>query len=153
MKDSLHTYWVLVADGGRARIFELRKTPAEFQEVHTMASEALHSRSVDLVADGSGRSFNTQGPASHSKQQKSDPHELAEQAFSRKVIDKLERAANMNVFEKLMVVSDPRTMGRLRSLMSKQLRNHVTCEVNLDLVGLSLEKLEKRVLAHLGWAG
>ena len=90
MKNSLLTYWVLVADSGSARIFELRKTPAEFREAHSLVSDALHKRSSDLVSDNSGRSFNTQGPAGHSKEQKSDPHELAEREFSRKLADKLE---------------------------------------------------------------
>lgn len=149
MKTDLLTYWVLVADGGRARIFEMRRKPAKFRELHTLVSDALHNRSADLVSDSSGRSFNTQGPAGHSKKQKSDPHDLAEQAFSRKLIDNLERASNMNKFEKLVIISDPRTLGRLRSLMSKQLRNRITTEVSLDLVGLPTEKLKKKVLAHL----
>lgn len=152
MKSSLLTYWVLVADSGSARIFELRKKPAEFREVHTLVSDALHKRSSDLVSDGSGRSFNSQGPAGHSKEQRSDPHELAEQEFSRKLVDKLELAANMNVFEKLMVTADPKTLGRLRPLMSKQLKKRITHEVNLDLVGMPLEKLKKRIKAQLDWA-
>lgn len=152
MKTSLLNYWVLVADSGNARIFELRKTPAEFREAHTLVSDALHKRSSDLVSDGSGRSFNAQGPAGHSKQQKSDPHELAEQEFSRKLVDKLELAVNMNIFEKLIVFADPKTLGRLRPLMSKPLRKRVTHEVSLDLVGMPLEKLKKRVRAQLGWA-
>ena len=151
MKNSLHLYWVLVADSGSARIFELRKTPAEFREAHSLVSDALHKRSSDLVSDNSGRSFNTQGPAGHSKEQKSDPHELAEREFSRKLADKLELAANMNEFEKLMVIADPKTLGRLRSLMSKQLRKRITHEVNLDLVKMPLEKLKKKIKTQLGW--
>lgn len=152
MKSSLLTYWVLVADSGSARIFELRQTPAKFHEVHTLVSDALHKRSGDLVSDVSGRSFNAQGPAGHSKEQKSNPHELAEKEFSRKLADKLELALNMNVFEKLMVIADPKTLGRLRSLMSKQLRKRITHEVNLDLVGMPLEKLKKKIKVQLGWA-
>ena len=146
------TYWVLVADSGSARIFELQKTPAEFREVQTLVSDALHKRSSDLVSDGSGRSFNAQGPAGHSKEQKSDPHDLAEQEFSRKLADKLELASNMNAFEKLVVFADPKTLGRLRPLMSKRLRKQIMHEVNLDLVGMPLEKLKKKIRTQLGWA-
>jgi len=152
MKTAPLTYWVLVTDSGSARIFELQKTPAEFREVHTLVSDALHKRTSDMVSDGSGRSFNAQGPAGHSKQQKSDPHDLAEQEFCRKLADKLELAANMNVFDKLMVVADPKTLGRLRPLMSKRLSKRITHEVNLDLVGMPLEKLKKKIRTQLGWA-
>lgn len=152
MKTSPLTYWVLVADSGSARIFELRKTPAEFREVHTLVSDALHKRSSDMVSDGSGRSFNAQGPAGHSKQQKTDPHDLAEREFCRKLADKLEVAANMNVFQKLMVVADPKTLGRLRPLMSKPLKKRITREVNLDLVGMQMGPLQKKIRAKLGWS-
>lgn len=153
MKTSPLTYWVLVADSGSARIFELQKTPAEFREVQTLVSDALHKRTSDMVSDGSGRSFNAQGPGGHSKEQKSDPHDLAEQEFCRKLADKLELAANMKVFEKLVIFADPKTLGRLRPLMSKNVRKQVTHEVNLDLVGMPLEKLKKKIKVQLGWAG
>ena len=152
MKISTSTYWVLVADSGNARIFELRRKPAEFREVHTLVSDALHKRSKDLVSDGSGRSFHAQGPASHPKKQKSDPHERAEQEFSRKLVDKLELATNMNAFEKLVVFADPKTLGRMRPQMSKNLKGRVADELNLDLVGMPLEPMKKKIRAHLGWA-
>jgi protein required for attachment to host cells len=146
------TYWVLVADSGSARIFELQKTPAEFREVQTLVSDALHKRTIELVSDRGGRSFNAQGPAGHSKEQKRNPHDLAEQEFSRKLADKLELASNKKVFEKLVIFADPKTLGRLRSLMSKPLRQRITHEVNLDLVGMPQEKLKKKIRAELGWA-
>ena len=151
MKSPSQLYWVLVADSGSARIFELRKAPAEFCEVHSLVSDALHKRNSDLVSDGSGRSFNTRGPSGHSKEQKSDPHDLAEQEFSRKLVEKLELAAHMGVFEKLMIIADPKTLGRLRPLMSKPLRKQITHEVNLDLVGMPQEKLKQKIKAQLGW--
>jgi protein required for attachment to host cells len=152
MKTSLFTYWVLVADSGNARIFELKQTPAEFREVHTMVSDAQHKRSSELVSDRGGHSFDAQGPTGHSKEQKSDPHELAEQAFCRKLVDKLELAANAKVFERLVVAADPKTMGRLRSLMSSQLRKRVMHEVTRDLVAMPPEKLKTKIRAELGWA-
>jgi protein required for attachment to host cells len=120
-----------------------------FRVAPATSSGAARRRSFPASA---GRSFNAQGPAGHSKQQKSDPHNLAEEEFSRKLADKLELAANMNVFEKLVVFADPKTLGRLRALMSKRLRQRITHEVNLDLVGMPLEKLKKKIKAQLGWA-
>ena len=61
MNTSLLTYWVLVADSGNARIFELKKTPAEFREIHTLVSGAKHKRTTELVSDRGGHSFNAQG--------------------------------------------------------------------------------------------
>ncbi|MBT8047326.1 MAG: host attachment protein [Xanthomonadales bacterium] len=151
MKVLSSNYWVLVADSGNARILEMRRKPYQFREVQKLTSEALHKRSRDLVSDGSGRSFHAQGPASHSKKQRSDAQDLAEQAFTRKLIKKLEQAANRKSFEHLVLVADPKTLGRLRAQMSKSLKSEVVDELNLDLVGAPLESLEKRVKERLNW--
>jgi len=152
MIDPSVKFWVLVADSGNARILEMRRKPHEFNEVQKLVSETLHKRTHDLVSSGKGRSFHVQGPASHSKQQRSDAQDLAEQEFSRKLVDKLELAAKMNVFQHLVVIADPKTLGRLRRHMSKTLSARVTDELNLDLVGEPLASLEKRVKERLGWA-
>jgi protein required for attachment to host cells len=51
-----------------------------------------------------------------------------------------------------MVVADPKTLGRLRPLMSKQLKKRITHELNLDLVKMQIEPLQKKIRAQLGWA-
>lgn len=154
MKNTSSPYWVLVADSGRARIFELRKEPAEFREVQKLVSESRHQTSREMVSDASGRIVNAQGGRpSHTMQPRSDAHDLAEQIFSRKLSEKLEQAANRNAFEHLVVIADPKTLGRLRQHMSKTLSARVMVELNRDLVGLPLDSLEERVRAGLGWSG
>jgi protein required for attachment to host cells len=152
MNNASSTYWVLVADSGTARILEMRRKPAEFREVLKLESESRHLSTGDLVSDASGRSFHVQGPSGHSKRPRSDAHDLAEQAFSKSLVGKLEHAANMSVFEHLAIFADPKTLGRLRRHMSKALTARVTDELNLDLVGIPLNSLEKRVRAKLGWS-
>jgi protein required for attachment to host cells len=153
MNNSMSKYWVLVADSGNARIFELRRKPAEFHEVQKLVSESQHQPSRELMSDASGRAFHVQGPSSHSMVPRSDAHDRAKYEFSRKLVGKLEQAANMNAFERLAVFADPKTLGRLRQHMSKPLSARVTDELNLDLVGLPLDALEQRIRAALGWAG
>jgi protein required for attachment to host cells len=153
MNNSMSKYWVLVADSGNARIFELRRKPAEFHEVQKLVSESQHQPSRELMSDASGRAFHVQGPSSHSMVPRSDAHDRAKYEFCRKLVGKLEQAANMNAFERLAVFADPKTLGRLRQHMSKPLSARVTDELNLDLVGLPLDALEQRIRAALGWAG
>ena len=153
MNNATSKYWVLVADSGKARIIELRRKPAEFHEVQELVSESQHRPSRELMSDASGRAFHVQGPSSHSKVPRSDAHDRAKYTFSRKLIEKLEQAANMNAFERLAVVADPKTLGRLRQHMSKSLAARVTDELNLDLVGGSIGCCEPRIRAALGWAG
>ena len=144
-------YWILVADSGRARILELRKKPREFHQVQELISESRHLSSRDMVSDASGRAFHSKGPSSHSKQPRSDAHDQAEQAFSRMLVEKLEKAANLKAFEHLVLIADPKTLGRVRQQMSKSLSGMVTDERNLDVVGLPLDSLQKKVRSLLNW--
>ena len=145
------THWVLVADSGRARVLELRRKPYEFRQVAELISETQHQASRDLVSDASGRAFHVQGPGSHAKQPRSDPHDQGEENFTRSLAQKLDKAAHMNRFDHLAVIAEPRTLGRLRNYMSKAVAARVTEELTLDLASLPLNKLEPRVCTALGW--
>ncbi len=151
MPDVSSKHWILVADSGHARILELRKKPKELRQLQELVSESRHLASRDMVSDASGRAFHVKGPSSHSKQQRSDAHDQAEQAFSRMLVRKLEKAANLKAFEHLVLIADPKTLGRVRQYMSKSLSGMVTVERNLDIVGLPLDSLQKKVRSLLNW--
>ena len=145
-------YWALVANSGRARIIEMRRKPYAFRSVAELVSEAQHLTSKDLVTDASGRVYHTQGPGTHAMQPRSDPHEMAEHQFTRSLADKLDKAANLGRFDRLLIVADPRTLGRMRTFLNKAVVNKVADEIPLDLVGLPENQLEPRLKKLLGWA-
>jgi protein required for attachment to host cells len=152
MKNFSSPYWVLVADSGRARIFSLQRKPAGFSEVQELLSDSRHETTTDLMTDASGRTADVKGgPSSHTLQPRSDAHNLAEQAFSSRLVKYLEQAAGKKLFERLVIIADPKTLGRLRRNMSKSLAAHISHEVNRDVVGLPPDELERRVHAELGW--
>lgn len=145
-------YWALVANSGRARILEMRRKPYAFRPVAELVSEAQHLTSKDLVTDASGRVYHTQGPGTHAMQPRSDPHETAENQFTRSLAEKLDKAANLGRFDRLLIVADPKTLGRIRALLNKSVANRVADEISLDLVGLPQAQLEPRLKKLLGWA-
>ena len=145
-------YWVLVANSGQARILEMQRKPYLFHEISELTSETQHLTNKDIVSDASGRVYHTQGPGTHSMNPRSDPHENAEQQFSRGLAQKMEKAARLGRFDQLLVVADPKTLGRLRQQMNKAVEGKVTEEVALDLVRLPLSQLEPRLKQVLGWA-
>lgn len=145
-------YWVLVANSGQARILEMQRKPYEFHQVAELVSESQHLTNKDIVSDASGRVYHTQGPGTHSMNPRSDPHENAEEQFSRSLAQKMEKAAQLGRFDQLLVIADPKTMGRLRQQMNKAVSGRIADEISLDLVGLPLPQLETRVRDVLGWA-
>ena len=145
-------YWVLVANSGQARILEMQRKPYAFKQVAELVSEAQHLTNKELVSDASGRVYHTQGPGTHSMNPRSDPHENAEEQFSRSLALKMEKAAQLGRFDHLLVIADPKTLGRLRHLMDRAVSGRVADEISLDLVRLPLQQLEARVRGVLGWA-
>jgi len=145
-------YWVLVANSGQARILEMQRKPYEFHQVSEFVSEAQHLTNKEIVSDASGRVYRAQGPGTHSMKPRSDPHENAEEQFSRSLAQKMEKAARLGRFDQLLVVADPKTLGRLRQQMDKSVGSKLAEEVTLDLVGLPLNQLEPRLRQVLGWA-
>ena len=145
-------FWALVANSGQARIVEMRRKPYEFRQVAELESEAQHLTSKDLVSDASGRVYHSQGTGTHAMQQRSDPHEQAEVQFTRNLAAKLEKAAHLGRFDQLLIVADPKTLGRMRGLLNKAVAAQVADEISLDLVGLPQNQLEPRLKKLLGWA-
>jgi protein required for attachment to host cells len=145
-------YWVLVANSGQARILEMQRKPYEFHQVAELVSESQHLTNKDIVSDASGRVYHTQGPGTHSMKPRSDPQEVAEDQFSRGLAQKMEKAEQLGRFEQLLVVADPKTMGRLRQRLNKAVAGKIADEVSLDLVRLPLPQLETRLRSVLGWA-
>ena len=145
-------YWVLVANSGQARILEMQRKPYEFHQVSELVSEAQHLNNKEIVSDASGRVYHTHGPGTHSMNPRSDPHENAEEQFSRSLAQKMEKAAQLGRFDQLLVIADPKTMGRLRQQMTRSVSGRIADEISLDLVSLPLPQLESRVRGVLGWA-
>jgi protein required for attachment to host cells len=144
-------YWVLVADSGNARILQLRREPAECHQVDMLTSPSQHLTTHEMVSDAKGRDFHHHGGVGNTMQPRGDAHDLAEQAFCGTMVDKLEHAANQEKFERLAIIADPTTLGRLRKLMSKRLAERVKLELTRDLVKLPVKSLGERIRSELGW--
>ena len=144
-------YWVLVADSGNARILQLRREPAECHQVEMLTSPSQHQTTSEMVSDAKGRDFHHKGGAGNTMQPRGDAHDLGEQAFCASMVDTLEHAANQEKFERLAIIADPRTLGRLRKLMSKHLADRVKLELTRDLVKLPEKSLAERIRSELGW--
>jgi len=145
-------YWVVVADSGRARILEMRRKPYACRLVTDYASATRRRTSKELASDASGRTYRAQGPGTHALQPRSDPHEAAEAQFTDDLARRVGQAAGQGRFERLALIADARTLGRLRRDLGKELEDRVVEERPLDLTGLSLHDLEPRLRDILGWA-
>lgn len=143
--------WALVTDSGYGRLVELERSPARIEEIASREAPTRRMTSREMTTDLSGREAGAGTHAGDTKQPRSDPHDEAERKFVEQWVDALEKPFKDQRFAHLVLVADPRTLGRLRENMGKALREAVVAEDGRNLTKLSLQDLEPRLRKLAGW--
>jgi protein required for attachment to host cells len=137
------TIWIVVADGGRAIIFEYRGADQALRE--TMRREAPpNPASREQGTDRPGRSFESVGGARHAIEPARDPHDAMEDAFAGDLARSLEAALEDHELA-LVLVAPPRFLGLLRHHLSARARSRVIGEVGKDLTRAPTQRVAAAV--------
>jgi protein required for attachment to host cells len=142
--------WVLIADGGHAKVFESLGPASDLVPVEGMAFSAELPANRDILTDRPGRSFESQGRARHAKENPSDPHRDLKRAFARKLAGILEAELAAKRFDRLVLVAPPPMLGDLREALSAKVRAKVAAELAHDLVKTPHAELPKHLEGALG---
>jgi protein required for attachment to host cells len=137
--------WILIADGGHARILETVGHGRALSQVHDMAFETDLPPSRELGTDQPGRTHESMGATRHAVGEKTDPHRELKRAFAEETVARLEAGLAAKAFSRLVVVAPPVTLGDLRHAMSKALADHVAAEVAKDLVKVSNDQIRSHL--------
>lgn len=143
--------WALVTDSGCGRVFELQRSPANIEEIGKRESPTRRMTSHEMTSELSGRESGAGTHAGDTKQPRSDPHDEAERKFVEEWVDALDKAFKDHRFKHLVLVADPRTLGRLRENMGKALTAAVVAEDRHNLTKLQGRDLETRLRKLVGW--
>ena len=123
--------WVMVADGGGARLFHSQGQHAKFalRQVQLMTPEYLRE-------DGpSGR-----------RPPESDDQATDEATFAKQVAHRLNAAALKNEYEHLVIVADPQTLGQVRPQLHKETVRRMVGEVAKTLTNAPVEDIRDALL-------
>lgn len=142
---------LIVMNGGRARIFTMRKAPRSFERLHEMESEQRHASSHELSDHSLSRERNAAGPASHVKEPRLDPREQEEQRFTDEVIAVAQKLQQRDSLDEWVIVADPKTLGRLRKQLPKAMMDRVQQGFDRDLTGQGDDEVRSRVMNALEW--
>ena len=123
-----HNAFIVVADGVGARFF--RNSGKDFE--------------IALVPDGDLKPSNLEndGPSGHRPPESSD-QDTDEATFAKQLAHELYRRAHEAKFEALVLVADPRTLGRIRPLLHKEVQDRVVSEIHKTLTKASISELVK----------
>ncbi len=136
--------WILIADGGRARVLEQVGKGHPLAEVSGMTRSIDLPRSHDLGDDQPGRTEASVG-GRHSMEPRSDPHRELKRKFAHELADMLAQKLGAKAFDKLILVAPPVTLGDLRAALAEPARKAVSGEVASDLT----KTPDHEVAAHL----
>ena len=123
---------VVVADGEGACVFRNRGEKGAI---------SLHQYELlELV------NLNDDGPAG-SMPGESTSRQLDEATFAKQLAKGLNDAALKQQYAHLILVADPKTLGRVRPLLHKEATQRIVAEVGKDLTNVPLEDIERTLAA------
>ncbi|MEM5495621.1 host attachment family protein [Hoeflea sp. AS16] len=138
-----HKGWVLIADGEKALFLENNGTPDNPDLRVFNGFEQPNPRTSEQGADRPGRLSDGAGSAHRSAVQETDWHRLAKHEFAHKIAALLERDAQANRYEQLIIVAPAVIMGELRKSLSDSVTSRIVAEVAKDLTRHPVPEIEK----------
>ena len=140
MKTLNNTTWVLVADGGMAKV--LASDDNSLQIIHQTQSPYQHTPSKEIAADKDGNFYSGKH---HSKGNSTDLHEQAETEFITELSDILEKQFYAGKFKALILIMPAKALGKMRHCLNKNIRAVVKQEFTKDLGYFSDHELMKKI--------
>lgn len=135
--------WVLVTNGGQARILENAGPGKGLVPVKGLAFEDSHLKAQDIVTDRPGRSFSSVGHGRSAMEPKTNPVDQREAEFVRALADVLEEKRGEGAFSRLIIAAAPNALGDLRPALSEGVRKTIISELPKDLTNIPTADLGK----------
>lgn len=138
--------WIVIADGAQARILENHGPGKGLVRVPGEAMHKTPRPSRDIDADRPGRSHDRMGPGRHAMEPPTDAHREEKRRFADLLAEHLNTAALNGVYDRLILVAAPKTLGDLRQALDKQAVAKLDGELPKDLTQVPDHELP----GHLG---
>ena len=127
--------WILVADGAKARVFELAGIGKGIRQLPGLEESISLPANHELQDDRPGRAFESGNPTRHAFDA-GDPHRAMKRSFACHLIKVLSKLHQERAFDSLVLVAPPEMLGNLRSELSEGLLAVIAGELARDLTHL-----------------
>jgi protein required for attachment to host cells len=126
--------WILVADGGRARILEREDGGRkQLRTIEGMTFAHDLPKTSDVARDRLPRTFESVGATRHAVGPDVDPHRAEKRKFANELADRLDAEVAKQSFDRLIIVAPAQMLGDLRSALTPAVRERTTADVVMDL--------------------
>jgi len=124
--------WLIIADREKAYVY--RKMHGKVEEIACLKPGHAHD-------DAAG-----EGALPHGHDPRSEKRHHADGAFLQKLTAWIDKAANENVFDRLIVAAPPHALGDMRHFFGPSTKSRLAAEVNKDWIKLPSKEIEKHLL-------
>jgi protein required for attachment to host cells len=138
--------WILIADGGCARVLTRSGPEHHLSVVPGLSFEADLPANREIGTDRPGRSHESHGTARHAIEPHVDQHAQLKRKFVAGVLNTLAARHTEGAFDQLIIVAPPPILGMIRPELQGRLRNVTVREVDKDLTKTPIHE----IAAHLG---
>jgi protein required for attachment to host cells len=129
--------WILIADLGRARLFEhRRRSERTLEPIFEDDRPEFRDREQRRTSDRPGRVHESHEAARHAAEPHTSNEERARDRYARELIDRLHAEAAQRRFHNLVLVAPPAMLGTLRKLLGDELGGRVVGSLAKDLAGM-----------------
>jgi protein required for attachment to host cells len=135
----MNSTWIVIGHRAGARI--LRHTRTGFRLVSEISHDTGRLKDSEIYSDRPGRVFDRTGSGRHAISSEETAHEHDATVFAREIAEKLRVARHQQRFDRLVLVAEPRFLGRLRAALDEQTEALVDTTVGKDLAQVPLHEL------------
>jgi len=129
-----HRRWIVVADGGGAKVLALAEDGTSLETVRAIEAPDAHSKTQDIVSDRPGRSFESSSATRHGLEARTDAHDLAKEQFIGSLGRALVEDNKAGAFEDLVLVVATAQANNLMGALDDVTRAKVCEVVKKDLL-------------------
>ncbi len=131
--------WVIVMDGGQAKIFCGLKNNIKFLVELTHTHESNHEHGHDRP----GRSFESKSDIRHAYEPRTDWHENQKDVFVHEVCELIYQAYHQKSFDEIYLICPPKILGLMRPHLTFFNPDTEVHEIGKDLVHHSTIEITK----------
>lgn len=140
--------WIVVVNRSGAKIFGFNnRRDSDVEFLTQLENPRGRLRARDINADKPGHFAAIHSYGSNLTQPQSPTARVA-QEFAKRLALYLDEAYQHHAFEELVLIAEPQFLGRLRAVLSKDLRRAITHEIAKDLGPITRQELKRRLWAE-----
>lgn len=130
--------WIAVVNRCEARLYETNEKNGVSDKKLTLVKRLENPKgrlkSSEINADRPGTSAISFAYSRTRLTKSQDPTDRVAQLFAKSISEELDRGANEHLYDKLILVSEPNFLGKVRAALTKKTANVVSETLHKDLI-------------------